>query len=162
MNNFKENLKESANDKKREIMNIWNEIICSYFIKSLDEVIEPQDKAREKLSRDELIAIYEISTEVKKLILCQKTNHPLFEFLQISNFDVNSEKLLALVDATVKDLCDGMYHAQIIARRYEVSGTFTWSFNDSAMAHDLSGRCMADACTGGEEYVDIIVFTDEA
>lgn len=70
MNNFKENLKESANDKKREIMNIWNEIICSYFIKSLDEVIEPQDKAREKLSRDELIAIYEISTEVKKLIFC--------------------------------------------------------------------------------------------
>ena len=66
------------------------------------------------------------------------------------------------VDATVKDLCDGMYHAQIIARRYEVSGTFTWSFNDSAMAHDLSGRCMAAACTGGEEYVDIIVFTDEA
>lgn len=107
MNNFKENLKESANDKKREIMNIWNEIICSYFIKSLDEIIELQDKAREKLSRDELIAIYEISTEVKKLILCQKTNHPLFEFLQISNFDVNSEKLLALVDATVKDMNEG-------------------------------------------------------
>lgn len=106
MSNFIDDIKITVDDKKRIMLDIWYTIINLDIVPSLQEIITLQKDSTKKLSEEELLAIYNLSVEIKKLIKASGKNQRLFEYLEIDNNSINSERLYDFTSFIATDIME--------------------------------------------------------
>lgn len=82
--------------------------------------------------------------------------------VRVSN-DANtySKTVKAYVDLTVQDRCDHLYHAQLICKRFDLTGNFDLSVGGTDSLLAIEGRTLKDLCSSGVDagrFWDFIVW----
>lgn len=97
--NFMDSIRVTEEYKKDAMMTIFYTVVNSADILSLEEVLKSQETVQSKLSKDEILATYALSREIKISKLTSKRNENLSEYL-------NEEKLSRFINAVVEDIED--------------------------------------------------------
>lgn len=74
-----------------------------------------------------------------------------------NNSNVYSRKVRLDIDATGEDICNQLYHIQIVVYSADFTGNWTLEMGDAPAVHSFEARATATGCTSDGKFWDMIV-----
>lgn len=104
MSGFLESIKVTKEDKQNAMSKVLYIIINSTNLLSLSDLLKKQPDLISVLSEDELLAIHNLSSEVKRHIVSSNQDNELIEYLDLTSDSLNKDNLSIFINQAVKDM----------------------------------------------------------